>query len=255
MRVRVGAGIDRGSGLDKMFIENATKDREKSVSCSLSVVSCWGGEESFGRWTAVRLCRENRDEPNARGSLTVVRTGNVQPRTASASGTGDRAGARGLRTGVPSEPRTEPCVVIALSRGPHSSGDRTAPSGAIQTVQLQDSPARARSAVAESVRSDSSLTLRVGIELRAPSRPGCRIARTTSRPARPTVVGRAGSETRAQQERTGGVGDPRPTTGDGRGRRPADKWDGRRSLALRDGAGGVGDPRATRSPSQSAHLA
>ena len=55
MRVWVGAGIDRGSGLDKMFIENATKILDSSVvrgqlsvepgyrpvsvvSCQLSVV-------------------------------------------------------------------------------------------------------------------------------------------------------------------------------------------------------------------------
>jgi hypothetical protein len=42
---------------------------------------------------------------------------------------GDRAGARGLRTCVPSEPRSEPCVVTGLSRDPYSGGDLTAPSG------------------------------------------------------------------------------------------------------------------------------
>ena len=41
---------------------------------------------------------------------------------------GDRAGGRGLRSGVPSEPRTKPCVVTGLARGPHSGGGVMAPS-------------------------------------------------------------------------------------------------------------------------------
>ena len=147
-----------------MFIENATKNFG-FVSCSWSVVSCGTGgrrpsvgrtagsetrpneelfvvgrgEETFGARTATTL-----RVPETRRTVSYRSSSDGERPTShgSASGTGDRAGARGLRTGVPSEPRTEPCVVIGLSRGPHSSGDRTAPSGAIQTVQLQDSPAR-----------------------------------------------------------------------------------------------------------------
>ena len=69
----VGTMIDRGSGLDKIFIENATKDNNNLsvVSCSLSVAGRRGGE-TFGRARGVvgdhrrtRSCRgtsrSNRD--------------------------------------------------------------------------------------------------------------------------------------------------------------------------------------------------
>ena len=60
--VQVGAGIDRGSGLDKMFIENATKNIG-FVSCSWSVVSCGaGGRPSVVRTAATLRVPETRAE-------------------------------------------------------------------------------------------------------------------------------------------------------------------------------------------------
>ena len=243
MRVWVGAGIDADRGLTR-----CSSKMQQRIGKNLSVVRCQLSVEPgsspgvSGQLSTLRVSGERRQ-----GAVTtVVRTGNVQPRTASASGTGDRAGARGLRTGVPSEPRTEPCVVIALSRGPHSRGDRTAPSGAIQTVQLQDSPAKG--AIGGCGKCTVGLLAHASGWYRASGTVATWMPNNTADVTPSKTYGRG----------TGGVGDPRPTRWDGRGRRPAPNNMGRagsEGLALRDGAGGVGDPRATRSPSQSAHLA
>ena len=83
----------------------------RPVSVVSGQVSVVGRTETGG---AAHHCGSDGERPTSHGSASV---------------TGDRAGARGLRTGVPSEPRTEPCVVTGLSRGPHSGGDLTGPSG------------------------------------------------------------------------------------------------------------------------------
>ena len=108
MRVWVEAGIERGSGLDKMFIEIATKNIG-FVSCSWSVVS--GRGRSLGR--SGQRQPSGRTRPRRRPVTTVVSTGNVRPRTAVRALRGSGC-TRVLRTCVPSERRTEPCVVIGL---------------------------------------------------------------------------------------------------------------------------------------------
>ena len=81
-------------------------------------------------------CRASGTVPTGMGSFRFARlvgwlsvVGEHPALHVRANVAGDRAGDRGLRTGVPSEPRTKPCVVTGLSRDPHSGGDVSAPPG------------------------------------------------------------------------------------------------------------------------------
>ena len=58
-----------------------------------------------------------------------------------------------------------------------------------------------------------ALALRVGVELSPPCGRRCRTTRAPSRPARPTVVGRAGSEIRAEQDGRVAAEEGVPATG------------------------------------------
>jgi hypothetical protein len=83
MRVWVEAGIDRGSGLDKMFIEIATKNLEKFVSCSF----LGGGRRPSVAGTSGSETRAERGRPSvARTSGSETRAERGRPSVAGTSG-------------------------------------------------------------------------------------------------------------------------------------------------------------------------